>query len=413
MVPQSSELATPQAAVAATTNARRHRMSTARALLPGHRVATCGWRPSADTAGVVLCRDLASGSIRVDGGHACGSVWVCPHCAARITEARAADLVEAVRVWRPHGGVAMLTLTVPHSWGESLLELHARLRVAMAALRGHRTWKALASEHFAGSVRAFETLHGVNGWHPHFHILLFTSTNLDPQALAGIRARISAIWQGSAVAAGFTEPDWIAGANLVSGVTVDERLAAYVSKFTVAPTVEQLADLRSRSWGAEREIAKWHIKKSRTGLAPFQILDLLSGRLPPAQRSDLFALWLEYATATKGQRQLVWQRGWKRQLEELGAIFDDRTDAEIVEAPALTEARIASIPATSWRWIVGLRLAESLLRLVEWTPHLVDIHIACALKTVDEFRQARHRLIWSNDPDRPDPNTTFLCALSA
>ena len=396
----------PESVTGDTVRARQARMRTARAMLPGHRVATCGWRPSAGAAGVEVMRDDQTGRVRVAGAHACGSVWTCPQCAARITESRAADLVEAVRVWRAVGAVAMLTLTIPHQRCDSLAELHAKLRIAMALLRGHRTWKAITKEHIAGSVRATEVTYGAHGWHPHFHVLLFTKSTLDAGALAGLRARISAVWQWAAVQAGLGEPDHLAGTNLVAGETVDERLALYVSKFTTPATVEQLIELRKRSWGVERELSKWHTKASAHGLAPFQMLDLLATTLPRAQRERMTGLWLEFATATKGQRQLVWSRGLKAMLVERGAVLSDLSDEERATQAAPAETALLRIDRTSWRWIVGLRLVQPLLDSCEQTPALSAEFLAVSLAAVLDFRQAQAR-DFGVILERPDPVFLF------
>jgi hypothetical protein len=405
-VPSSST--TPTARSAEAARARQARMRTARAMLPGHRVATCGWRPSAGAAGVEVMRDWETGRLRVAGAHACGSVWTCPQCAARITESRAADLVEAVRVWRTAlGGVAMLTLTIPHQRCDSLADLHEKLRLAMDNMQGHRTWKAIRKEHFAGSVRAAEVTFGAHGWHPHFHVLVFTKTLLDAGALAGLRARISAVWQWAAVEAGLGEPDHFAGTHLVAGVTVDERLAAYVSKFTTPATAEQLVELRKRSWGVERELSKWHTKASAHGLAPFQMLDLLATNLPRAQRERMTGLWLEFATATKGQRQLVWTRGLKEMLVARGAVLSDATDKEVASQAVPAETVLLRIDRTSWRWIVGLRLAQALLDLCEVSPVQSVDFLAASMAAVQDYRQGQSLQFWTPVLNRPDPPSLF------
>lgn len=295
----------------------------------------------------------------------------------------------------------MLTLTIPHGAHDSLVDLLAKLTRAMEIFRNDRTYRAIAKEHFGSVVRATETTHGGNGWHPHFHMLLFLKGSLDAVALGGIRARLSAVWQAAAQSAGLGCPDFIAGCNLVAGVSVDERLAEYCSKISKTLTPEAIVAYRKKTWGVEREMARLHSKKSAGGLSPFQILDLLSGPLSASLRQRLFILFIEYATSMRGQRQLVWQRGFKATLVALGATFDERSDDEVAAAPAADESPLVWVPAASWRWIVGLGLASQLIASCEEEPSAASQHLADTLLAVDCWRQYRKR----SDLMRPPPDS--------
>jgi hypothetical protein len=67
----------------------------------------------------------------------CGRVWVCPVCGPRIRQTRAQDLDMACARWLDRhgtGSVMLLTLTVPHDYGESLKRVVDRVRSAFGAL---------------------------------------------------------------------------------------------------------------------------------------------------------------------------------------------------------------------------------------------------------------------------------------
>jgi hypothetical protein len=86
---------------------------------------------------------------------------------------RARQIETALRAHVDAGGSALLaTYTVPHTRDESLPVVLARLagtwrRYAKSAFRD------VLGRHYVGAVRALEVTHGVNGWHPHYHALLF------------------------------------------------------------------------------------------------------------------------------------------------------------------------------------------------------------------------------------------------
>lgn len=81
-------------------------------LQPGERVALCHRLPS--SAGGVQIKRL-EGRAFYAGFQTCGSVWMCPVCAAKVTEARRQELQQLVDLHRAQGGhLLFLTLTIPH-----------------------------------------------------------------------------------------------------------------------------------------------------------------------------------------------------------------------------------------------------------------------------------------------------------
>ncbi len=367
--------------------ARQARMATARNLRPCGREATCGMRPSSGLKSVDFVRNANTGDVRADGCHVCGSLWTCPICAANISETRCQELQSATRTWIATGNcVLMATLTVPHLHHECLDNLYLRLKDAMARLRGSRAYKdAMAST--LGVVRAVEVTYGeANGWHPHFHILIFQSGRITDEQLVNLRLTLSAAWQKSAVAAGFSPPDLHIGCNLVHGVSVEERLAAYLAKMgRDLPPPTDRDQLTARQWGAECELSKWHTKRAKgpDRFSPFALLDAYQAARKSSEKSKFRALWLEYASAMKGQRQLVWSRGLKDALRRLGASIGEQTDEEAALPDCSAENVVAVVSVEEWRWIVGFRLAAPLLAALSRVP---------SQATADAFRRtARDR----------------------
>jgi len=152
-----------------------HRL--ARALMPRERLAACGIELRYGASGVVV-RRLPDGRVCYSGLYRCGDFWRCPSCRVTLGIRRARQVETALRAHVDAGGSALLaTYTVPHDRDESLPVVLARLagtwrRYAKSALRD------VLGRHYVGNVRSLEVVHGVNGWHPHYHVLLFISSGL-------------------------------------------------------------------------------------------------------------------------------------------------------------------------------------------------------------------------------------------
>jgi hypothetical protein len=91
---------------------------------------------------------------------------------------RAHQIESALRRHVDAGGSALLaTYTVPHTRDESLPVVLARLAGTWRRYAVH-TWRDVLGAHYVGAVRALEVTHGVHGWHPHYHALVFVSPGL-------------------------------------------------------------------------------------------------------------------------------------------------------------------------------------------------------------------------------------------
>ncbi len=85
----------------------------ARALLPDERVAECLRAINPLAAGVQVLHSPLHQVAHYKSLIVCGSVWMCPLCAAKISERRRAELEQAiVRHRAQQGGVYMATYTV-------------------------------------------------------------------------------------------------------------------------------------------------------------------------------------------------------------------------------------------------------------------------------------------------------------
>lgn len=254
----------------------------------------------------------------------CGSVWVCPVCAAKISERRRVDLQELISRHRAAGGqVALITLTFRHKQGENLAVNLQSLRGAAKYFKGTRAARAVREFYgWVGSVRALEVTHGeANGWHVHFHELWF---------LEGIGHDLDALeevlfqhWWAACVRSGLGEPDRLHGVTVQGG----DYAAQYAGK-----------------WGLENELTKAHIKHGQgdKGLTPFDLLRLARDG-NEGDRARAGELFREYAVAFHGQRQLVFSRGLKERYE-----VEDLSDDDILKKQDDQAFLVGSL--SLWEW---------------------------------------------------------------
>jgi len=320
--------------------------SAVRRILPKSRTAKCLRARQAHKSEVDVYRHLEHASTCFGGLQTCGSVWVCPVCAAKISERRSGELQRVIAAHQSTGGaVLFLTLTVPHTRRDDLPELLHAQSVALSRWTGDRAAKRVSSDMGSiGSVRAWEVTHGRlsdknNGWHPHFHILIFCSSGLD---LGAFEDRIYTAWVNSCRLAGLPMPSRRHGVRLEDG----SRAADYAAKGL---------------WGLEREMTKGHIKRAKQGESPFQLLRAFAFD----DDRQAAALFREFAQAFHGRRQLYWSPGLKKRFA-----LDDLTDSEISAVIEDSAELLGSIGLDQWRVILRLDLRGEILELARhgWDP---------------------------------------------
>lgn len=275
-------------------------------LLPKERVRKCRRYRIDKTKTRTVMYNEAREKAHYGNVQICGSIWSCPVCAKQITQQRRLELKEGIDRWKTafNGSVYLLTLTFSHSPYQSLKSNLEGLKKAMKRFyettRVQSIFKHLGVAH---KIKGFEVTYGLNGWHPHHHVLLLASYhNLK---FKDYRSELSELWIKACVRSGLNSPSMQHGLDLRNGFYADQ----YVSK-----------------WGLEDELTKGHIKKGKNGgLTPFDLLNLsiddfeVFGKKP----SKLFQ---EFAISVKGSRQLVWSRGLKNLLQ-----ISDKTDQELAE----------------------------------------------------------------------------------
>lgn len=282
-------------------------------------MASCMRRPIPKES-VKVWKEKERPAAHYSGLQVCGSVWVCPICAAKVTERRRVELRAAVETWKAQGGrVALLTTTVPHYSHQRLPVVLKGFEKARVLLRNRPSWKTwAASAGLRGSIRCLEVTHGANGWHVHAHELLFLD---GPQGytLKALEGLVQGLWRSACVTAGLGETNGH-GARLEDGA----KAARYVGK-----------------WGLEEEMTKGHVKHGRAGnLTPWDLLREVAenGEDDPAE------LFREYAKGFKGRRQLTWSRG----LRDLLGLDVESTDEELAQKIEEGSVLLGSLTSEEW-----------------------------------------------------------------
>jgi hypothetical protein len=179
----------PEFGIPAVYRLERYELQAAvRSILPRERVTTCLLTRLPAACGVQVLHSPAGGSALYADLMVCGSVWLCPVCAAKISERRREELVSAIGCHRAAGGEVLLaSFTVHHGRSDALSDMLGRFLAAQRSMTGNRTYRALRAAYgVVGVVKALEVTWGAaNGWHPHTHWLLFLAAGVEVEQVAG------------------------------------------------------------------------------------------------------------------------------------------------------------------------------------------------------------------------------------
>lgn len=330
----------------ARAEAVRHRFALqegARQLVPHERVARCCRYLRKGESHVEVLHSPVEGRAHFGSLEVCSSVWLCPVCATKIAERRRAELVQAVNECKAGGGAVLhAAFTVRHKHGDDLRGLLERFTLAYRRLTGHRAYRELRKVYqLFGSVRALEVTHGEeNGWHPHYHVLLFLSHPLDADQLAALVAALRELWARAAALEGLDMNQHGLEVRATGGAVAD-----YVAKFGRDPQCDP--------WGPESELAKAHVKRARGDRStPWDLL-----RRFKAGDGRAAHLWREYAGVFKGRNQLVWSPG----LRALMGLEDEQSDQEVAQALPADAVHLGWLSLAQWHLVLRYEARAELL----------------------------------------------------
>jgi hypothetical protein len=314
-----------------TRVARFSLQSVARSILPKSRTAKC-LRIRAYNSEIQVWKHHEHGTAAYAGLQTCGSVWSCPICAAKIAERRRVELQAAMATHKAQSGaVTLLTLTTPHQKTDKLSELLENQSKALARFWADRTVKEVFKDMGSiGHVRALEVTHGRkspsnNGWHPHYHCLMFCGSGVDLSRFDGPQmkdwqVKLYLRWAACCVKSGLGEPSYEHGLKLDDGT----KAGNYAAK-----------------WGLEDEMTKGHTKKALHGETPF---DFLRAYLADGLDRQAAALFAEFSETFKGKRQLSWSRGLKARFS-----IEEASDEELSTRVEESAILLGLLTVDQWR----------------------------------------------------------------
>lgn len=309
------------------------------------------WREQARTCWCCRSMKREAGTVSVyrneDGSgssltglNRCGNIWTCPVCAAKVAEARRAELSAGLVAHLGNQGAAYLvTLTFPHEADHPIAELLERFTKARQRLQNSRAWKRVMEEAGRiGSVASLEvTISQENGWHPHLHLLVFAKAN-------GFHEGEPINDQGDLISPEIIELKhaWV-NILLKTGLGDQKKLAHMLQHALNVRGGNQAAEYiakygRDERWGQSSEMTRHYAKQGgagqRDGLDHFTPFQLLAW----AGNGDEWAIrkFIEYSEAIEGKRAVTWSPGLKKSL----GVHADRTDEEIAADDSLMPEQI-------------------------------------------------------------------------
>jgi hypothetical protein len=297
--------------------------SVARVLLPKFRVAKCLRVGALGAGGVDLLYSEEVKRAHFAHLQTCGMPWVCPVCAAKISERRRVDLAAGVEYWRGEGGgVFMVTFTLQHGRGDELKKLLRDMNQAYREIKSGRSWQAFISSYgVVGNVSATEITYGQEtGFHPHKHVLFFSRRVLTPLEIVQAQIYISGRWSAR--------------------LDKNDRYASFGVGVKVQAGWSAVSDYVAK-WGVTEEITKANTKAGRVSgdrYSPFQLLELYGSE----GISWAAMAFIDYAKSTKGLQQLRYTKG----LRDLLGLGVDLSDDEII---AIEDKKARLLITFVWR----------------------------------------------------------------
>jgi hypothetical protein len=335
------------------------------------RLSHCRRHPhgQAEFVGIVTRDGMSSYS----GLQTCGSVWACPVDSAKVRHARTLSLAGAVLDHLDQGGGLLFpTLTLAHRRSDPLAVTLGHLLDGWRYVTGHRDYRTLRTQLSIDHVcKAVEITHGLNGWHPHLHGLMFTATNLSESDQARVRSTLWTLWNR------YAETHGLRVLN-ESRAVVCKRVEVTSDK-GIAALAEYLFKVQD-GYGIAAELVRADLKRGRAkrSRVPFQIAESAC-----AGNSHDRTLWLEYEAATKGRRVLDWTKG------SAAALGLDQADDDLAAADDPSADLLYDLTPHEWSLVVRYRRRGHLLNVADQSGREGVAEAVAALRRRDRYEAAK------------------------
>jgi hypothetical protein len=280
----------------------------------------------------VTVKQNKSGNPYYSGLQTCGSVWVCPVCAKKITEVRRQEIEKAIE--NHSGSILMVTFTIPHNKKDSLLDSYNLLMRARREMKKQSsvkrrnkrpliyTFSEIAeSFDFLGDIASVEiTYSDNNGFHPHCHSLFLFNQTLNQAQITKIEYYLRYAYLDSLIKKcklDYTDQESLF--NRALKVDQIKNLKEYITKASTQDKSEaeinKIAECYQNRWKYSEELTKQHIKKGKSeSLTPFDFLRVLNKVKDAKIYKKYASLFVEYYKATFGRRQIFWGKAFNKDM---------------------------------------------------------------------------------------------------
>jgi hypothetical protein len=332
-------------------NERLALQSAVHEVLPKHRASAC-LRNRLGSSQVTVSKTKEGGT-RLGGLMVCDAFHVCPVCHHRKMAQEQATVSRIVGDHYEDGGnMVDAVLTVPHSAGESLVQVIERLESVWKELRGKSAWNPLTRElGIVGCIRRLETTITANGWHPHYHVSFLCDLAQASEvggrnwlnAVDDAYATVSAAWSDAAKKAGIRVSLHAQAAVTIVGAVDAARAVMYTMK--------------NMGYGDKEN-----------SLTPFDLLRIIAQMPGSVAAHAATRLFAEYADAIKGKHSVSYI-GTARSARAIPDAKDKTAADEGVE-------RLGTVSGEAWTAVVKSGMREVVAQVS--TRDELATAIACA-----------------------------------
>lgn len=270
----------------------------------------------ADMGGLALCsrarRDVltdfgivaSSGGLYLQGLQHCHSISCCPVCSYRLGIDRCNEIGSFIWcVRKEKKGVYLVSLTCSHKSKDKLKDLVARLMGASSYMwRDGSLRRLLKSVGYIGRITSFEVmLMGINGVHPHLHILLIADEDLPVDFFSNL---LLAEWKKSLNHYGLDCNEHGADCFGYQGV------GRYIEKMQTELSLLNVTK---------------NMSKGGSSMSPMNVL--VSWDLE--RKIEYARQWVSFVQSMKGKRITCWSKGLKDYAKELVIKYGLKVEEEI------------------------------------------------------------------------------------
>ena len=322
-----------------------------------HRTCTCTRFKTSTNVDIV--KSNTNKKAFYSGLMTCANSRTCPVCSSKISERKANEMRTAFNQRKALGlKVSMLTFTAPHTAQDPIDQLVKKISDALK-----RFWNGEPAKRFKqrfgikGHVRSFEIRYGSNGWHPHFHIIIFSKFALPDHQNHPDYEWVANRWKTMCLRSGLNKPNEY-GTDISNGSKAGE----YITKFGSDDEFLMTKTGKKVTWDMADEMTKGNLKTGRkNSLTPWDILSLIKESDDKEQVKKFKLLFLQYARAMENVTLIK----WSRKLRDFFGLGKDKSDQEIIKEEQDKADLLCQLTSYEWEYIIKNDYRVLVLELAE------------------------------------------------